>query len=151
MGTTENHAKTLANLVAADENADVQTLEACFAGQRCEHWLSQLDAADIAAHRVLSINDVIAQYTRKANNEAADETVNGAIDVLHWDDHPIGSPVTLLAPTWVRVGEVQSYRRLSPTPKSGEHSLEILRQLGYQEKEIEDLVRFKVVQGKGQC
>ena len=142
----EDQADLLAQKVTGERNSDVQTLETRFAAQDCQHWFSILDAKGIACHRVLSVEDIHAQSLRKVGNEAADEKSEGPLEVLCWNDHPSGTPLTLMAPTWVRVGEDFSYKRLTPTPSYGEHTTEILREFGYREDEINELLRYAVVQ-----
>ena len=104
-----------------------------------------LDAADIACHRVLTLDDLHKNAEiHQVNNEAADEQAKGSTEFFYRENHPCGKPVTFLAPTWVRVGENQSYKRLTPSPYYGQHTKEILAELGYTEKEITELIRIKV-------
>ena len=144
--TTEDRASVLAETVAERQDADVQALESHFAKYESAYWLKKLDAADVACHLVMSADDIcVDENIRRVSNEAADETANGMFKLLRWDDHPCGKPIIMPEITWVRVGENQSYRRLTPTPKVGANSREILLELGYSEEEVAELIRIKVV------
>ena len=130
--------------VADKQIVDKQTLEDAFLKRDCAHWAEVLLRVDIGCHRVLNLGDICAEGVCQVSNEASDETVDGALDVLCWEEHPCGSPVILPAPTWVRIGEHHSYKRLSPGPRLGKHSKEILQELGYEESEIAELIRLKI-------
>ena len=78
------------------------------------------------------------------SNDAADDTTENALEVLRRDDHPFVKPIVFVAPSWVRVGEAGSYKRLTPAPRYGQHTTEILRELGYSEDQIESLICLKV-------
>ena len=136
----------LAETVTEREDADVQALESSFAKHKSAYWIKKLDAADIACHLVMSADDFcVKENIRRVSNEAADETANGMFNLLRWDDHPCGKPIILPEITWVRVGENQSYKRLTPTPRIVANTTEILLDLGYSEEEVAELIRIKVV------
>ena len=144
--TAEDRASVLAETVTEREDADVQALESSFAKHKSAYWIKKLDAADIACHLVMSADDFcVKENIRRVSNEAADETANGMFNLLRWDDHPCGKPIILPEITWVRVGENQSYKRLTPTPRIGANTTEILLDLGYSEEEVAELIRIKVV------
>ena len=46
---------------------------------------------------------------------------------------------------WVRVGEDHSWKRVVPAPVNDEHSRSILKEMGYSDDEIANLIDIKVV------
>ena len=129
---------------ASTGQADEKALERAFLQHDRDTWLARLDNAGIACHAVLSIED-LRRNPRPVDNSESDETANGALEVLCWQQHPGGVPVTLPAPAWVRVGEEQSYLRRTPSPRRGQHSREIMAELGYAEADINELIALGVV------
>ena len=144
VGADEKCANMLVEAVIGQQVVDEQSLEDAFLKRDCAHWAEELQRVGIGCHRVLTIGDICATGVQRISNEASDETVTGALEVLRWEEHPCGSPVILPAPTWVRIGEHNSYKRLSPGPRLGEHTKEILQELGYEKSEIAELIRLKI-------
>ncbi len=145
VGASAERARLLAEVVAGREGVGESELERAFSERDAAHWSAALKAADIACHPVLSMHDLCApERVRDVDNAAADEAATGALEVLRWPDHPSGLPIVLPAPAWVAVGEDHSYRRLAPTPKVGEHTREVLAELGYSDREIERLYALRV-------
>jgi crotonobetainyl-CoA:carnitine CoA-transferase CaiB-like acyl-CoA transferase len=100
-------------------------LDARFPARTTADWLARLAAADILAAPVQQYADVLA------NEQAA---VNGYVTEL---DHPelgrirvVGSPLTLSA---------TPVRPAGPPPELGQHTEEVLLELGYAWEEIEAL------------
>ena len=144
VGAHRERRHELMRQVTGGEPFSELELEAAFITRSCNHWQALLNAADIGCHRVMSVEDICAQGMRHVDNQAADETATASTEVLLWPDHPCGKPVVCLAPSWVRVGEQHSYRRLPPAPRRGAHTRTVLQTLGYRDEQIEALVRLKV-------
>ncbi len=145
VGTTEAKSTLLAKLVCSTEIVDEANLEAGFAQHSAKHWSIVLGDADITCHEVLEVNDLCKEeLVKRVSCAEADETIIGAPVTLRWDEHPCGIPMMLPAPTWARIGENASYKRLTPAPRVGEHTREILAELGYAPTDIEHLVDIKV-------
>ena len=149
VGTKQANSLLLINTVNTQaENLspkDVEEiLEATFASSTCLYWLTKLRATDIACHQVVSIDDICAKGTRNVCNEAENETVTESCEILCWEDHPCGYPVVLLAQNCVRTGENLSSRRLSPAPRVGQHTLEILQELEFTSDEISTLKKVNI-------
>ncbi|MCG8592389.1 MAG: CoA transferase [Proteobacteria bacterium] len=145
VGSREHRREDLAQAVAGAADADEAALERTFATQDVAHWMSTLAAVDVACHPVLSMEDVCeGRPARRVDNEAADERAEGPLELLCWPDHPSGLPLLLPAPAWVQVGADRSYRRLTPTPRVGAHTAEVLADLGYTTEEVDELRRLRV-------
>ncbi len=144
VGATEEKAAELVTLVTGQSSVEEAALEAGFAEQSCAHWLSQFKKAGIAAHKVINTKELLAAATTEAvSNEPATETVHDHLTLLCWEDHPCGKPVTKLSLECSLVGEGQTWTRLKPAPRYGEHTEEVLQDLGYSQTEVQDLLHLK--------
>ena len=144
VGARADQAGFLSQEIAGRADADEQALEASFRAASCADWLARLDAVNIAAHPVLSVSDLRA-HVRHVSNAAVDEAGGDNDHVLCWEHHPCGRPITLMNPKYVRIGDRRTYRRLAPAPRFGQHSREILKEVGYSEVEVSELVRIGAV------
>ena len=61
-------------------------------------------------------------------------------------DLPLGFPVLTLAEDWVLVGEQRSFKRLWPSPLWGQHTEEVLSELGYDKAQINRMLKLKAVE-----
>jgi len=144
VGTDEDRAQVLTEAMGS-RNSTESALEAAFAQQSSSHWLSKLETAGIACHKVLGIDDLCTRAMRRVDNQEADEVACGSGEVIYWKDPPCGHPLVLQAMDWVRVGEDHSWKRVVPAPVHGQHSKIILKEIGYSEDEIAHLIDIKVV------
>ena len=112
------------------KNAAVLNLEVsrCLAREDSRHWIERLSAADVLCAEVLDY----------AGFRAAPQTVHGRT-FQEIDQYPYG-PLPL-----PRVPGGSADWPLAPTPRVGEHTLEILAALGLPESERSALVATGVV------
>ncbi len=134
----------LNEFVTGTPDADEKALEAAFAEKPYGYWQAKLDALDIPCHLAATVADICAEGITSVPNEASDEVARGTVEVLVRPHHPAGRPILNLAPTWARIGEDQTYKRLTPALRYGDGTEAILKELGYGEEEIKDLIRLRV-------
>ena len=145
VGTNAARSEVLLEVVTGQTDFEVQALEEKFAERDCSHWVERLANADIACHRVLTLSDVLrAKKVRAVSNDSADETAHGPLEIMVKENHPSGKAQIVATPSWVRVGEQQSYRRRAAPARMGSCSREILAELGYEQAEIEELIRLRI-------
>jgi crotonobetainyl-CoA:carnitine CoA-transferase CaiB-like acyl-CoA transferase len=90
------------------------------------YWLERLDAEGVPSAPVLSREDVITHPQIQAN------------DLIHEYDHPIAGRIRQPRPA-ARFDQTPSGIQ-RPAPGLGEHSSEILMELGYSDEQIESLI-----------
>ncbi len=109
----------------------VSILTDIFARETCDHWIALLEAHDIPACRVNRLEEILAHPQLAANGLVVEreDPVRGRIGIL-------GPPVRMSAhpPTVERLA-----------PRIGEHTAEVLRELGVGDAELAELRAAKVV------
>jgi len=114
-------------ILGADYNARLaDALVQLFQTGTAGDWSRQLLEAGVAAVELKSLADVREANTRQANELTAGPTFQFGTDL----EHPIGGPVTLFEPCSVRASKGALTLQLSPAPRYGQHTREILQEAG---------------------
>ncbi|HXF83375.1 MAG TPA: CoA transferase [bacterium] len=95
------------------------------------HWLAALEEAGVPCGPILTYAEVFADPHVQARGMVAELT------------HPVAGPIRQLGPAVKLSATPAALRR--PAPRLGEHTREVLRELGYDERAVDDLVRRGVV------
>jgi len=100
-------------------------------GRSCDDWIEQLDAAGIPCSALNSLGDLSAHPH------------TAAVEMIREYEHPVLGAIKTVSQPLRFDGSRTPIRR--PAPMLGEHTAQILAELGMDEKEIEELVNRKVV------
>lgn len=106
-------------------------IEKVFIMQPTAYWVAKLDAAKIPAGPVYRYDEALQDPQVIARNMVVDI------------DHPVIGPMKLLGLPIKAAEELTTIR--SPAPWLGQHSEEVLRELGYGDEEVRELFRARVV------
>lgn len=123
-------------------DASVQgSLVDVFARSPTDDVVARLWRLDVGAHRLERLPDI-----RRRSLGAGDRSPGSSATVRFGsaDPHPSGHRVELIEPCAIRPQRAE-LAHLSPAPKYGAHTAEILAELGYRSGEIDDLRRDHVV------
>lgn len=148
IGATSQNANTLLKLIPGNEPEDgeeAEAIEAALVKEDYLHWIEKLDAADIACHLVRDARDILALGTPSVGNEDANVNAEQALNIYEWKKHPSGIPLVAQELSNVMVGEKRSFKRLASAERLGSSTREILRDLGFNQPEIEHLIKIRGV------
>jgi formyl-CoA transferase len=121
--TDPRYAKPADRLANADELE--RDIEAVFAGNTSAYWVERMEAAEVPGGPVYGFEQALA-----------DPHVAARKMVVEVDHPKIGRMKTLGLPI-KSTGELTEIRK--PAPLLGQHSAEVLAELGYTDQEIEAL------------
>ncbi len=122
-------------LQSADELGAI--LSAVFQTQHREHWLERLRPAGVPCAPVIERDELANDPQTLANRMFLDQ------------DHPIVGPIKVVAPPFQLAGTLDEIRLRRPAPVLGQHTGEILRELGYDIEGISRLHKQGVVKETG--
>lgn len=108
-----------------------RAIEARMAEETTDEWVARLDAVGVPAGAVRQIT------------EMADDPQVLANDLAVELEHPVTGSVTMVGPV-VRMHETPTAAQ-SPPPTLGQHSREILAELGYAPNDVDELARRGVI------
>ena len=122
------------------EEERARVLEDRIRQNRVEHWVPMFNAAGFGSHRVDDIADLRRSYLHEVTADASGIWDDGrSISAIRVTDHPAGSAVDICPPAYARFRETP-LRLCRAGPAMGEHSRELLKELGYTDQEIDGFV-----------
>ncbi|PAB59742.1 CoA transferase [Anaeromicrobium sediminis] len=125
-----------------NEEERIEFLSNIFKSQRVDYWVGKLSEVGIGAGRLGSLTELRRDYSFDENGIAYYE--EPTYQFVKYNNHPCGSRVYLSAPCAVRPKEA-TINPMVPSQKYGQSTVEILKRLGYIEKEIDEMVEDKVI------
>lgn len=112
-------------------------LATAFMAARAEDWAERLVAADIGATVCENIETIRSYNSRPADGSPG--TGNGSYSFSVYEDHPSGHVITQLDPFAIRPAHGTIYA-LDPAEKFGTSTRIILKEVGYADDEIDDMI-----------
>lgn len=128
----------LSELELNDEETLDAKLQETILTQPVAAWVAAFNVAGLGAHQVDSLVDIQKTYMHAGTTQALQESWDDgrSISWVRFEDHPVGGAVELAPPAYARLKNAP-IQLLSPNPKQGSNTREILAEMGYGEKEIE--------------
>ncbi|WP_116475524.1 CoA transferase [Zobellella maritima] len=129
----------LAGIQEAENTAEF--LAAAFKTATTDYWVDVLHAADIAAARPLSIEELREAYSREADGQVGTDRGSYAFSI--YENHPSGHRVTQIDHYAIRPCE-SSIFALTPTEQFGHSTRAILADIGYGTEEIDTMLETAI-------
>ncbi|MGG1662506.1 CaiB/BaiF CoA transferase family protein [Brevibacillus sp. NRS-1366] len=132
-----------ADIESVAESELVEYLAERFRSQPADDWINQLGKLGLAAHKVENMAEVRSHHLHIESARAIDLDQSTMRFIRH-DAHPSGYAIELVAPNGIRMKH--SHITIpEPAPKYGKHTRQILRQIGFDDAQINQLLADSVV------
>ncbi|MEO8605717.1 MAG: CaiB/BaiF CoA-transferase family protein [bacterium] len=109
----------------------VDTLNAIFRENTCQHWIELLEKHDVPSCKVLALHEILADPQIAENK------------LINSFEDPVRGKITTLGPPVSMSGTPTHHERVAPM--IGEHTIEVLREFGLRDDEVETLREAKVI------
>ena len=129
----------LADLAELPENALHQALSARFKTRHVADWQRAFEGGSSTVVRLASLLETRDASMQLESEEDIDITA-ATFRVIRHDRHPMGRWCDLVAPNAVRT-QTGKITIPGPMPKYGQHTIEILRRIGYDRATINDMLQ----------
>ena len=138
--------RDLSNEVLDTEDKLQHCLELTFAIKPVDYWVDVFKPTGIGVHCVDSLQDACTRHLHEGSTDYLLSAWNDerTLSWVRFTDHAAGGAVELAAPAYARLRH-SKIRLLSPTPKQGTHTRELLVELGYSENAIRELLADGVI------
>jgi len=149
LGTTSERVPDLASipeLAGVEDTGDddlASFLQRTFAGGTVDQWVTQLRSLDVGVYPTDRMNRLREAYLVDQDTAELGFDV-GTFLFLHNDNHPSGYTVDLFAPIGMRFKHAR-VRNPSDQAKFGDHTLDVLRELGYSDSRRQELLDKGVI------
>lgn len=132
----------LEGIAEVDPDDRNEFLANAFMAANAEDWVERLQAADVGAALCDNIESIRAYNLRDADGLPG--TDQGSYSFSAFQDHPSGHRVTQLDPYAVRSAR-GTVRFLPAAEKYGSSTVAVLKDLGYEDQEIKDMLQEGLV------
>jgi crotonobetainyl-CoA:carnitine CoA-transferase CaiB-like acyl-CoA transferase len=132
--------------VAPDQEAErSRVLEQQIGQDSVDRWMSTFVEAGFGCHRIEDVEELRRNYLHPVSADLEGLWDDGrSISAIRMADHPAGSAVDLCPPAYARFRSAP-LKLGRPAQALGAHSREILREIGFDDEEIDDVVTLGVV------